>query len=288
MKQIIQYSFYPVLVFGFTWLAFYLIQFIPSKELLWLPVFILPPLITLIILSEKLLPYNKQWSINLGDFTTDLFQTFITLPFAIQACKFALPFLLIVPHNWLIDTFNINLIDAEINTFLLFSIALLLSEFCYYWLHRLSHTVPLLWRFHFIHHVTKRVYWANSGRFHLIDAILGSAAYLLPLVLFGFPQEIVALVLIFSGVTGFLEHVNINFKAGFLNYLFNTAELHRWHHSEKEDESNNNFGKALIIWDILFGTFLWHRKRQVADVGVQNQKDIIGLKEQMIQPFENQ
>jgi sterol desaturase/sphingolipid hydroxylase (fatty acid hydroxylase superfamily) len=37
--------------------------------------------------------------------------------------------------------------------------------------------------------------------------------------------------------------------------IFTTAEWHALHHSLERDESDQNFGCALIIWDRVFGTF---------------------------------
>jgi sterol desaturase/sphingolipid hydroxylase (fatty acid hydroxylase superfamily) len=39
-----------------------------------------------------------------------------------------------------------------------------------------------------------------------------------------------------------------------LNWVFSTADLHRWHHSADFAESNTNFGSNLILWDIVFRT----------------------------------
>jgi sterol desaturase/sphingolipid hydroxylase (fatty acid hydroxylase superfamily) len=59
---------------------------------------------------------------------------------------------------------------------------------------------------------------------------------------------------IFVAVNGMLQHCNVKMRFGFLNWIFATAELHRWHHSKKLEESNTNFGNNIILWDILMGT----------------------------------
>jgi sterol desaturase/sphingolipid hydroxylase (fatty acid hydroxylase superfamily) len=47
------------------------------------------------------------------------------------------------------------------------------------------------------------------------------------------------------------------------------AELHRWHHSRTERESNTNYGSNLILWDIVFGTrFLPADREPPADIGI--------------------
>ncbi len=59
----------------------------------------------------------------------------------------------------------------------------------------------------------------KSGRFHLLDAVLGGIAYFLPIVLLDPTGEVIVLVISFSAVTGSMEHVNIDFKGAVLNKL---------------------------------------------------------------------
>ena len=63
--------------------------------------------------------------------------------------------------------------------------ALLICEFFFYWVHRICHRTPVLWSLHSVHHGAGRVYWANSARFHPLDACLDLIFYFLPLRSFG-------------------------------------------------------------------------------------------------------
>ena len=110
--------------------------------------------------------------------------------------------------------------------------------------------------------------------------------YFSPLIFIGSTPEVTVLVLTFSSITGFLEHLNIDFKAGIFNYVFNTAQHHRWHHSKVIIESNKNFGKALIIWDILFGTFYLPKDRDVQEVGIIGRPVSDKFLKQLTYPFE--
>jgi len=49
-------------------------------------------------------------------------------------------------------------------------IPVLAADFLYYWVHRLQHTVPFLWRFHQVHHATEELNAANSAH-HLSEEI---------------------------------------------------------------------------------------------------------------------
>ncbi len=244
-------------------------------------------LIIVFVICEKLVPFRKTWRRNKGDVTNDFLRTFLVLPAANRIAEVVVPLALFFPISWLTERFGRFDYTRDWGLIPNFILALLGCELFYYWYHRAGHKYSFLWRFHSVHHGAKRVYWLNSGRFHFIDAFISSVMYLLPLLFLSASEQVVILVITFSAITGFMEHVNIDFKAGWLNYCFNTAELHRWHHSEKLKESNKNFGKVFIIWDILFGTYHLPKNKYVGEVGIEGvdvPKSYIG---QMMHPFKD-
>ena len=105
-----------------------------------------------------------------------------------------------------------------------------------------------------MHHSAPRLYWLNSARVHVLDALVTLAISMLVLVALGAPQATQALFLGYTGVHATLQHSNVDIRIGWLNWLCAQAELHRWHHSPSAEESNHNYGATLIIWDALFGT----------------------------------
>lgn len=133
-------------------------------------------------------------------------------------------------------------------------LALVIADFFAYWVHRLSHTWEPLWRFHALHHSSERLYTFSSGRNHPLHTALTYFAQMTPLILLGAPNEVLALVSVFTAVHGMLQHANIAFRPGPLNWVLATADLHRWHHSVDFEESRSNYGNNLILWDIVFGT----------------------------------
>jgi sterol desaturase/sphingolipid hydroxylase (fatty acid hydroxylase superfamily) len=287
MPKVAKHIFYPLIIALSLISSVLLITRFEAINYVFIPGLILLPLIILFIVLEHFFPFQKKWNNSVGDLSTDLIRTFLILPIAGKLGELLLLVLLYSPLLYLSRVFNGSVLRPEWGIALNAILALLLCEFCYYWIHRLSHKNKHLWRLHAVHHGAERVYWANSGRFHFLDAFLGSVAYFLPIVLLGVSPEVIVLILTLSGVSGILEHVNIDFKAGFLNYIFNTAELHRWHHSEKVNESNRNFGKVLIVWDIVFGSFLWPKKQKIEDVGIENESVPVKFFAQLIYPFKS-
>jgi ornithine lipid hydroxylase len=139
---------------------------------------------------------------------------------------------------------------------------LVAAEFGLYWAHRLAHEISILWRFHAIHHSVTRLWIVNTGRFHVIDSLLKIVAGLGILLLLGAPMEVVMWLSAITAFIGMLTHCNVRMHFGPLSWIFNTPEVHRWHHSRDLREGNKNFGENLVVWDILFRTYFnqpWRR-----------------------------
>lgn len=150
-------------------------------------------------------------------------------------------------------------------------LALLLVEFFLYWKHRLAHEWPPLWRFHAVHHSVTRLWFLNTGRFHLVDTLTGLAVAMPLLLLLGAPKDVLVLVSAITAIIGILTHANVQMECGPLNYVVNTPTLHRWHHSKVKEEGNTNYGENLVVFDQIFGTFFFPPGRPPADIGIEHE-----------------
>lgn len=133
-------------------------------------------------------------------------------------------------------------------------IALVVTDFASYWLHRLKHAWPVLWQFHKVHHSQSELSVFTRFRFPLLDRLLdlvvlfpigviaGSAA--LPLVLY--------LIVVLRSC---LEHSGLNWSYGPLGWLIVSPSFHGTHHSNAPEHIDRNFAAAFAVWDHLFGTF---------------------------------
>jgi sterol desaturase/sphingolipid hydroxylase (fatty acid hydroxylase superfamily) len=158
-------------------------------------------------------------------------------------------------------------------------------DFFRYWLHRACHSVPSLWALHAVHHSPRRLYWLNVGRFHPLERFLQFLLDSLPFLIIGVGMDVLALYYVFFAVNGFFQHCNVSLRYGPLNWIFSTAELHRWHHSKLPRESDSNFSNTTIIWDIVFGTRFLPKDRSVGELGLRNDSYPTGFLAQMKTPF---
>ena len=145
------------------------------------------------------------------------------------------------------------------------AVALTLGELGAYWAHRLCHLTQIGWRIHAVHHSAEALHLWASGRTHPFNTALVFTAQSVGVVLLGAPAAVIALMAVFTGVNGLLQHANIRVRPGWLNAVVSTAEHHRWHHSRVLAESNTNFGNNLIVWDRVFGTYFAPRDRRSTD-----------------------
>jgi sterol desaturase/sphingolipid hydroxylase (fatty acid hydroxylase superfamily) len=106
-----------------------------------------------------------------------------------------------------------------------------------------------------VHHSPGRIYWLNAGRDHPLGMLLDYSAGALPLILAGVPAEVIVYFYVFEAVMGLVQHANVRHEMGWFDYVFSSAHLHRWHHSDVLAEANSNYGSSLIVWDLVFGTF---------------------------------
>ena len=130
---------------------------------------------------------------------------------------------------------------------------IVLSDFLIYWAHRLQHAVPLLWRFHSIHHSAEHLDWLAAHREHPLDTIYTVGIINLPAFILGFPLETLAGFLAFRGLWAIFIHSNVRLPIGKLRMLIGAPELHHWHHDKARDAGN--YANISPLMDILFGTY---------------------------------
>jgi sterol desaturase/sphingolipid hydroxylase (fatty acid hydroxylase superfamily) len=133
------------------------------------------------------------------------------------------------------------------------------QEFCYYWFHRCSHRIRLLWASHAVHHSTNRFNLSAAYRFGWVGRLIGTNAFFVPLIWLGFPPRAVFVTLNLALLYQFWIHTDWVPKLGPLEWVLNTASHHRVHHAANLEYLDKNYGGVLIVFDRLFGTFAAER-----------------------------
>lgn len=137
---------------------------------------------------------------------------------------------------------------------------LALRDFVHYWVHRLIHRVPWLWRFHEIHHSALHMSAAAHLRFHPFETVVYRTLEFVPMAIIGFGATDLFYAHAIALIIGHSNHSNYLLPLGPLRYFINSPQMHLLHHACElpksliERHSGVNFGLTLSLWDFLFGT----------------------------------
>jgi sterol desaturase/sphingolipid hydroxylase (fatty acid hydroxylase superfamily) len=142
-----------------------------------------------------------------------------------------------------------------------------LFDFAIYWVHRWSHEVPLMWRFHAIHHSTQYLDWVSGFRIHPLDGALLAPPFVF-LLAAGFSPEYTGVLAAVQIVTGIFLHANVRWRWRPLHRVVITPEFHHWHHTAERNAIHSNYSVFLPLWDQLFGTYHMPRDRRPEHYGI--------------------
>jgi sterol desaturase/sphingolipid hydroxylase (fatty acid hydroxylase superfamily) len=148
--------------------------------------------------------------------------------------------------------------------------AFVFYDFCYYWQHRLGHTVGLFWASHSVHH--------QSEEFNLTTALRqpGTGAFTnwlfyIPMALCGIPLVVFLLVGVIQLFYQFWPHTRHIGRLGVLDRWIQTPSNHRVHHAQNDIYLDCNYVGVFLLWDHLFGTFQEEREEEPCIYGVRLQ-----------------
>lgn len=167
-----------------------------------------------------------------------------------------------------------------------FAAILLLTDVTQYWVHRLFHTVPALWRFHSIHHSTEAMDWLAGSRLHLVDVAVTRGLTYVPVYVLGFAEAPLFAYVVVVSVQATFIHANVRFEFGPLRWLLATPQFHHWHHGAEREAVDKNFAVHLPVLDLLFGTFHLPKGQWPASYGLANEAPPPGgYVRQFVYPF---
>ena len=275
---------FPVTFFGALGLAHHLHgQGASTFEAAYTPIAVA---IGVLILGERWFPLSQEWAQPRGDIATDALHMGLTQVGVGRLVKGALAALF---AGVIADaSAGVSWAGWADGTPVLLQVfaAMALTDLPRYWLHRWSHEIPVLWRFHAVHHSPVRLYWLNAGRFHPVEKAVHTAVSASLLVALGLSTEVVVLHAVYANIHGMFQHCNIDLRLGPLNAVFPMAELHRWHHARDICDANANYGHNVAWWDMVFGTRKLHPLAPPADsVGIEGDPVPEGYLGQLLLPL---
>ena len=172
-------------------------------------------------------------------------------------------------------------------------IGFLAMDWAYYWWHYANHVVPILWRFHNVHHTDLDLDLSTAARFHVGEIIASIPFRLLVVLLFGIRPLTLLVFEIFFETATFFHHSNWRLPLmleRLLNCVVVTPRMHGIHHSIVKRETDSNWGTIFSLWDRLHRSLRVDISQDELQIGVAPYRDEqeLTLGRLWIMPFRKQ
>ncbi|WP_394177931.1 sterol desaturase family protein [Yoonia maritima] len=257
----------------------------PQSVYFGLDYFIINVLIVgfLFVPLERFFPARPEQTVFRTEWREDMFY-YLVSSMLVQV----LGFLTLAPANYVnasVRLDEVRLYITQLPFFMQVVIIMMATDFVQYWVHRAFHTFPVLWRFHAVHHSTKKMDWLAGARMHIMEIAVLRGLTAVPMFTLGFkPEAIQAYLLVVYFYSSFI-HANIGWKLGFIERFFVTPRFHHWHHGSDREAIDINYASHFPIYDWLFGTHHLPEDRWPDEYGVVGDDVPRGYWKQFIHPF---
>ncbi len=137
-------------------------------------------------------------------------------------------------------------------------VALIALDLLIYGQHVATHRLPILWRFHQVHHADLDLDATSGVRFHPIEILVSMGLKVIAVPLLGAGYEAVLVFEVGLNAAATFNHGNVRLPTWcdrYLRWIIVTPDMHRVHHSIRPEETHSNFGFNLPWWDWLFRTY---------------------------------
>ena len=159
---------------------------------------------------------------------------------------------------WTYVATNLNMSLMPKDSWVTWVIAFLFYDLCYYWMHRMSHEVKVLWASHVVHHQGEEFNLSTALR-QTSSGWLWKWIFYTPMFMVGIPGEVFFTVAAINLLYQFWVHTEHIKTLGALELIFITPSNHRIHHAQNPEYIDANYGGVFIIWDRIFGTYIPER-----------------------------
>jgi sterol desaturase/sphingolipid hydroxylase (fatty acid hydroxylase superfamily) len=166
---------------------------------------------------------------------------------------------------------------------------LLLLDLWIYWWHRANHRLPVLWRFHEVHHLDEFLDVTTAIRFHSGEIMLSALVRFAVIFALAIPLSSVVVFETIILVATIFHHSNVRLPKRFeylLSLLIVTPSIHWVHHHALRKDTDSNYATVLSVWDKLFGSRSATQRTSDLIIGVEMEHDRPFLP-LLLRPFRN-
>ena len=216
--------------------------------------FLVIGIFSLLYFSEQLFPYfasrKHHLSHSLRNIALGLFNAIISL---------MILFTLLESTEYWADIRQFGLLNRlELSTNVSIIVGLIIIDLWQYLWHRMNHHIPVLWRFHRVHHCDSEMDASSAVRFHTGEVLLSGLTRIPLILIFGLSIEHLIIYELIALPIILFHHSNLRIPASLdrvLRYIIVTPHMHRLHHSDQQQETDSNYGSLFSVWDRLLYSF---------------------------------
>lgn len=157
--------------------------------------------------------------------------------------------------------------------------AVVLMDYTIYLWHVATHRIPLLWRFHLVHHIDMDLDTTTALRFHGIDMAISAPFRAAQVALIGVSPRALQIWQGWFFLAILFHHSNLEVPERverMLSRVITTPRMHGIHHSAVQDQTDSNWSSGLAIWDHLHHSFRVDVVQQAIAIGVPAYRDPAG------------
>ena len=246
-------------------------------------------LLDLLVMTIVFVPVERFWPLHpeqktfRPEWTTDYFY-FVVTHLPAQLITFVMLLPAAAASRWLAIPALMHTVGS-LPFIVQLPLAIVVADLAQYATHRAFHKIPLLWRFHSIHHSIKTMDWIAGSRSHFVDILVTRSLILIPMTLCGFSQSAMAGYLVFVSFHATFCHTDFRPRTRWLEPYFVTVRYHHWHHAAHREAADVNFAIHLPFIDRLFGTYYLPKDAWPERYGLINSSVPAGFFAQFIAPF---
>jgi lathosterol oxidase len=246
-------------------------------------------LVDLLVMTIVFVPLERIWPLHPGqgtfrpEWTTDA-----TYFVATHLPSQFINFLMLLPAALAAPWLAIPKLQAYVGNlpFVVQLLAIILvADLSQYIVHRAFHKIPVLWRFHAVHHSIRTMDWIAGSRSHFFDIVVTRGLIMIPLALCGFSQGAIIGYILFVSFHATFSHTDFRPRTVWLENYLVTPRYHHWHHSAEEVAIDCNFAIHFPWIDRIFGTCYFPKNLWPKQYGLNGTSVRPGFFRQFIDPF---
>lgn len=178
-------------------------------------------------------------------------------------------------------------LTSEIAGAAMFAADIILLDLWAYGLHRAYHVVPVLSRFHRVHHLDEFLDTTSAFRFHIGEVIFSAAVRLIPIAVLAVPLTNVIVFETLLICAAIFHHSNVRLPPRIeaaLSQIIVTPSIHWVHHHAVTADTNSNYAAIFSLWDRLFASRSEAQRDYEMKIGLESIEDkpLLGL---VLMPF---